>query len=299
MEGYVQEPSRLRENSMFGDEGIDLSEEDQAVLTAWRELIEGRYFGDIEGLLTYEDEVFGFNVQHAHLASNDTLRNAFHEQPTHCLKLGNTVLKEQFLRAGVHMRGVLRVVGLGDEYRTSIHALRMRNRYKLVSVDVKIVDVSDAYGWLKVAVYRCRDCKDEQILDQRRARERESPPFCMSCIRKARASDNEDELPPSLLARRPNFSLITEDCFYEDAQSLRVRQVVYDDDGQVLNDAAPESLEAVVADEMVGRLTPSTYYRLNAVVKLEPLRDRTFAKDTRRVLSLEVISAEELALFPA
>ena len=166
-------------------------------------------------------------------------------------------------------------------------------------MDVKIVEVSDAYGWLKVAAYRCRDCKDEQTIVQRRARERESPPFCMACIRKARESDDENQVPVSLLARRPNFSLITEDCFYEDAQSLRVRQVVYDDEGHVLNDGAPESLEAVVADEMVGRLTPSTYYRLNAVVKLEPLRDRTFAKDTRRVLALEVISAEELALFPA
>lgn len=284
---------------MFSEEGIDLSEEDKALLTAWRELIEGRYYKDIESLLTYRDEVFGFVVQHDDLASNDILRNAFHEQPAHCLELGNTVLKEQFLRAGVHMRGVLRVVGLGKEYRTTIDALRMRNRYKLVSVDVKIVEVSDAYGWLKVAAYRCRDCKDEQTIVQRRARERESPPFCMACIRKARESDDEHHVPVSLLARRPNFSLITEDCFYEDAQSLRVRQVVYDDEGHVLHDGAPESLEAVVADEMVGRLTPSTYYRLNAVVKLEPLRDRTFAKDTRRVLALEVISAEELALFPA
>ena len=284
---------------MFGEEGIDLSEEDKALLSAWRELIERRYYKDIESLLGYRDEVFGFDVQHHDLASNDILRSAFHEQPVHCLELGNTVLKEQFQRAGVHMRGVLRVVGLGDEYRTTIDALRMRNRYKLVSIDVKIVEVSDAYGWLKLAAYRCRDCKDEQTIVQRRARERESPHFCMACIRKAQESDDENQVPVSLLARRPNFALVTEDCFYEDAQSLRVRQVVYDDEGHVLNDAAPESLEAVVADEMVGRLTPSTYYRLNAVVKLEPLRDRTFAKDTRRVLSLEVISAEELALFPA
>ena len=204
------------------------------------------------------------------------------------------VLNEQFGKAGVHMRGTLRVVRLSDEYRTSINELRMRNRNTIVAVDVNVVSTSDPYGWLKLAKYRCRDCKDEVEIPQRRARERESPRFCSSCLKSAREEGDEEAFRLFAMMHTPNFAMVMEECYYEDAQTLVVQGVSSTSDGTVLRPAGVATHMAIVSDELVGAMEVSTYYRLNGLVKVEPLPDRNFVKDTRRMLVVDVFSAEQL-----
>lgn len=275
---------------------LDLTDEDQTVLACWRQLIEHHYFSDIKHLSQYTEDVFGLEVEHTHVCEDDDLRAMFHERPLHCLMLGNMVLNEQFGNAGVQMRGTLRVVRLSEQYRTSVDELRMRNRNTIVTVDVKVASMSDPYGWLKLAKYRCRDCGDEVEIKQRRARERESPRFCPSCFEKSRQSDSEEDHRLFAMMYTANFAMVMEECYYEDAQTLVVRQVSHDGQGHVIHASGASTHMAVVSDELVGAMDASTYYRLNGLVKVEPLPDRNFVKDTRRMLIVDVFSAEPLGL---
>ena len=198
--------------------------------------------------------------------------------------------------AGVQMRGAIRVVRLSEEYRNSIEELRMRNRNTIVTVDVKVVSMSEPYGWLKIAKYRCRDCNDEVIINQRRARERESPRFCKSCLQKSRETDNDEEHRLFAIMHSPNFAMELEECYYEDAQNMMIRHVSHDSEGNAFSGTGLNTQMAIVSDELVGGMDSSEFYRLNGVVKVEPLRDRNFLKDTRRVLVVDVFSAEALDL---
>ena len=275
---------------------IDLTDEDKTVLASWRNLIETHYFEDIQRLSHYTDDVFGLEVEHSDLAKDDELNAMFHARPFHCLMLGNMVLREQFNMAGVQMRGAIRVVRLSEEYRNSIEELRMRNRNTIVTVDVKVVSMSEPYGWLKIAKYRCRDCNDEVIINQRRARERESPRFCKSCLQKSREADNDEEHRLFAIMHSPNFAMELEECYYEDAQNMMIRHVSHDSEGNAFSGTGLNTQMAIVSDELVGGMDSSEFYRLNGVVKVEPLRDRNFLKDTRRVLVVDVFSAEALDL---
>jgi hypothetical protein len=73
-------------------------------------------------------------------------------------------------------------------------------------------------------------------------------------------------------------------------------QVAYNSDLHVLNCSTKVQIVGTVVDDLVGDVEPQSYARVNGIVRVQPIPDRTFAKDTRRTLSLDVLSVEPLAL---
>jgi DNA replicative helicase MCM subunit Mcm2 (Cdc46/Mcm family) len=275
---------------------VDLIPEEQAILREWRELFVEHYTEDIKGLQGHHDNVYGFEVDHLLIDQKDRLRLDFHTMPTRVLELGTRVLREQFEHHLVQMRPVIRVVGFPENYLRSVDSLRMRDRSSLVSLNVKINDVSPAYGWLKTTVYECRGCGTRIEVEQRRARERESPGPCRICIQKLIEDGKEEEITRRLFADFTEYKFLQEECNYEDLQDVSMSQVAYNSDLHVLNCSTKVQIVGTVVDDLVGDVEPQSYARVNGIVRVQPIPDRTFAKDTRRTLSLDVLSVEPLAL---
>ncbi len=279
----------------FKDE-VAPSETDQQVLACWNSLITSNYIDDIKHLEGTSDAVFGFTIHHPLIVKEGVLAFEFHENPTHALELGTQVLQEQFDKYGVRMRPVIRVVEFGPEYLRKVDDLRMRDRNKLFSFDVKLNDISHPYGWLKKAVYECRDCGTIIVKMQRRARERESPSTCRPCMFKAVDYMKDDDIPWGLFSPRPNFKMVLEECKYEDIQDISMRQITYNKDHHLIHCSTKNEIIGTVSDDLVGDLTAPDYVRVNGIVRVQPIPSRNFGKDTRRVLSIDVLSIEELPI---
>ena len=279
---------------------FDLKPAEKELLRAWRTLFEEHYTEDIKRFQGLNDDVCGFEVAHALIDNSKILKTPFHLEPTRTLEIGNHVLKEQFDLHEARMRPIIRVVGFHERYLRRVDTLRMRDRGTLVSLDVKINDISNPYGWLRVAVYECQRCSTRYELPQRRARERESPRICETCLNNLELSqfkDNDDDASfPPFFGALTNFKMLIEDCKYEDVQDLSLCQVVFNKQFHVLNCSLKQQIVGTLTDDLVGELEPGTYMRINGIVTVEPVPERTFAKDTRRILAIDVLSVEPLAL---
>lgn len=274
---------------------VDVDPEEQQMLREWRELVEEHYIEDIQHLKGHPDILCGFEVMHAHLDEKETLRLQFHIDPTRTLELGTRIMREQFEHHDVHMRPVIRVVSFPENYLRRVDDLRMRDRNRVVALDVKIIDVSQPYGWLKLAVYECRRCGTPAHLPQRRARERDRPKYCEPCFEELLESAQKGERDPREFLP-PTFRMVTEECTYEDVQDLRMCQVTYNSDHHVLNTSTKHPILGTVTDDLVGEVMQSGYARVNGIVRVQPIPERTFARDTRRLLSIDVLSVEPLPL---
>jgi len=271
---------------------IDLDPEEQAILRAWRLLVSEHYLEDIQHLQGNPGIIHGFEIAHRLVCEYEELRVAFHLNPTRFHDLGHQVMREQFDEHMVRMRPVIRVVDLDADYRRRIDTLRMRDRNRVVSITVKINDISPPYGWVTEAVYECKRCNEQTTLKQRRARERESPSHCETCFaRLLKRLDMEDE-PFGVRPPRPNFVMSSEHSNYEDVQDIRMCQAVFNEKGELVHVSDEEELVGVVSDDLVGELEKGVCVRLNGIVRVEPFPNRTFSKDTRRILSLQVFSVE-------
>ena len=275
---------------------VDLDPQEQELLREWRELFVEYYLDDIKRLQEHSSSVYGFEVDHAVLDRSESLRREFHLDPTRVLKYGTRVLVEQFEDQMVRMRPVIRVVGLSDNYLRRVEDLRMRDRNQLVCLDVKIQEVSNPYGWLWLTVYECKDCSTQVHLEQRRGRERESPLYCEPCFDRMmeRLEDEDSHFP--MFPRQGRFRMLTEDCKYEDVQDISMTQVVYNDAHEIVNASSKHPIIGTVTDDLVGEIEAGAYARINGIVRVQPVPDRNFSKDTRRVLSIDVLSVERLAL---
>ena len=275
---------------------VDVDPEEQTVLREWRELIVEHYSADIARLEGMEDSVHGFHIEHRLIDEKPTLRHIFHENPTRALELGFRIMREQFDAHNIPTRPVLRVIGLSDNYLNRVDELRMRDRNDLVSIDVKINEVSHPYGWLKLAKYRCLDCRSIMEVKQRRARERESPRVCRTCLDKVFEDMDKKDLPMGMFHPRPNFEMMIEECKYEDVQDISMSQITYSKEHHLINCSTRNQIFGTVADDLVDQITPSTYLRVNGILRVQPVPDRTFSKDTRRLLSIDILSVEELPI---
>lgn len=279
---------------MQPDDEIDLDPEQQAILRAWRLLVNEHYLDDIRHLEGNPGIIHGFEISHRLICDYEELRMAFHLNPTRFHDLGHQVMREQFDEHMVRMRPVIRVVDLDADYRRRIDTLRMRDRNKVVSVTVKINDLSPAYGWVQEAVYECKRCKEQTTIKQRRARERESPSHCETCFARLLKRLNMEEEPYAVRPPRPQFVMSSEHSNYEDVQDIHMCQAVFTDEGQLLHISNEDELVGVVSDDLVGELEKGTCARVNGILRVEPFPNRTFSKDTRRILSLQVLSVEPL-----
>ncbi len=273
---------------------VDVNPDEQIVLREWRELIVENYENDIARLEGLEESVQGFHVEHALMDQKDTLRRFFHEKPTRALELGSRIMREQFDNHHIPTRPVLRVVGLSENYLNRVDDLRMRDRNDLVSLDVKINEVSHAYGWLKLAVYECMDCESRVEVPQRRARERESPVLCRPCLNQAMEGFKNTDIPRSFIRPQSDFLMVVEECKYEDVQDISMSQITYNSEHHLINCSTRNQILGTITDDLVDQLRPSTYMRINGIVRVQPVPDRTFSKDTRRLLSIDILSVEEL-----
>jgi len=282
---------------MTREQEVDLDPDAQNILREWRELIVEHYASDIERLSPLSDPVCGFEIEYDLLQTKEALRMAFHETPLRVLEFGTRVMLEQFQHHNVRMRPVLRIVRFPRHFIRRVDELRMRDRNTVVCLDVKVNDVSHPYGWLKTAVHQCDDCGGRVDLPQRRARERVSPNFCFPCFEEAmEGRDKNDPLPRRLFRDMTDFSMVLEECRYEDIQDLSLSQITINDQHHVLHCSPSNQIVGTVADDLVGEIEASTYIRVNGIVRVQPIPDRTFAKDTRRLLSLDVLSVEPLSV---
>ncbi|MDA7463376.1 hypothetical protein N9M68_04900 [Candidatus Poseidonia alphae] len=281
---------------MSADDPIDLGEKDQQVLAAWRILFEEEYLPEIKNLEGLEMNVFGFEVQHDVMSKDNVLKTEFHLNPARTLSMGDKVLKEQFDQNGVLTRPIVRVVNLSTNYHRTMDELRMRDRDKLLSVDVKIAHVSHPYGWLKSAIYKCKDCGTSTIVEQRRARERESPNVCRICLQKSIEGIETKGIPLTHFYPRPNFRMLIDECYYEDVQDISMRQISYNKEYHLLQCSTKFELIGTLADDLVGDIESSSFMRINGILRVQPIPTRNFAKDTRRLLSIDVISVEPLPI---
>jgi DNA replicative helicase MCM subunit Mcm2 (Cdc46/Mcm family) len=275
---------------------IDLGEKDKNVLAAWRLMFEKEYLAEIIDLKGLEMSVFGFEVQHEVLARDNFLNTEFHLDPARTLSIGNKVLKEQFDQNGVLARPVIRVVNLSENYHRTMEELRMRDRDQLLTVDVKMAHVFHPYGWLKTAVYQCKDCDLVKEVQQRRARQRESPRVCKVCLQKSFEGIETLNLPLTNFYPRPNFRMLTDECYYEDVQDVSMHQITYNTDHHLIQCNSSFELIGTLSDDLVGEVEPSTFMRVNGILRVKPIPTRTFAKDTRRLLSIDVLSVEPLPI---
>jgi len=279
---------------MPSEHEIDLDPEEQAILRAWRLLVSKHYLEDIQHLQGNPGIIHGFEIAHRLVCDYEDLRMSFHLNPTRFHELGHQVMREQFDENMVRMRPIIRVVELDEDYHRRIDTLRMRDRNKVVSITVKINDISPSYGWVQEAVYECKRCKEQTTLKQRRARERESPSHCETCFARLLKRLDMEEEPYSVRPPRPQFVMSTEHSNYEDVQDIQMCQAVFSEEGELLHVSQEDEMVGVVSDDLVGELEKGSCARVNGIVRVEPFPNRTFSKDTRRVLSLQVLSVEVL-----
>ena len=258
-------------------------------LNAWRDLFQRKHADDIEGLSVLdatEDPIFSFYVDFADIDGDDLLSYRFNEYPEQTIELANEVLRSM-CSEHTDVRCVLRPLVFPDEKIVSVSDLRMRNRSKLVSLIVSVKDVGPRLGYLKRARYVCIDCGHQEFVDQRVARERKRPSGpCKICYDEAKKALNGDISYPLFRHLDSLLQLASEGSFYQDIQYLNVQN----------HDAANEqAIQIIVDDEYVDAYKVGSTIRVNGVVYIDPIPDRSFIKDTRRILQVRALSIEEVS----
>lgn len=258
-------------------------------LNAWRDLFQRKHADDIEGLSVLdatEDPIFSFYVDFADIDGDDLLSYRFNEYPEQTIELANEVLRSM-CSEHTDVRCVLRPLVFPDEKIVSVSDLRMRNRSKLVSLIVSVKDVGPRLGYLKRARYVCIDCGHQEFVDQRVARERKRPSGpCKVCYDEAKKALNGDISYPLFRHLNSLLQLASEGSFYQDIQYLNVQN----------QDATNEqAIQIIVDDEYVDAYKVGSTIRVNGVVYIDPIPDRSFIKDTRRILQVRALSIEEVS----
>ena len=233
-----------------------------------------------------EDPIFSFYVDFADIDGDDLLSYRFNEYPEQTIELANEVLRSM-CSEHTDVRCVLRPLVFPDEKIVSVSDLRMRNRSKLVSLIVSVKDVGPRLGYLKRARYVCIECGHQEFVDQRVARERKRPSGpCKICYDEAKKALNGDISYPLFRHLNSLLQLASEGSFYQDIQYLNVQN----------HDAANEqAIQIIVDDEYVDAYKVGSTIRVNGVVYIDPIPDRSFIKDTRRILQVRALSIEEVS----
>ena len=262
----------------------------QKTLESWRLLFESdTYSNDLDALPGNSDPVFGFEVEWNDLADYDDLQVKFSENMVPTLFCGNQVLKEQYTDRYMSTRPVIRVVNLPEDRAYEVSQLRMRDRTRLLTFDGIVVSTSPIIGWLKISVHQCNDCDAKWTIDERLARPREKVKYCRVCL--DIILSNMDSKKPKSFHKEPNdITMVAEENYYEDVQYLEIVSPDMLENGMA---ESGESFQVVVFDEYVGQFAKGDCLTINAVVAVDPLINRDFIRDTRRMIFLKAHSVEE------
>jgi len=276
--------------SMLPKNPTEPNEAEQKTLESWRLLFESpKYESDLNALPGKDDPVFGFEIEWDDLSEFGDLQVTFSENMDHTLACGNQVLKEQYSVRSMSTRPVIRVVNLPSNRSYELSDLRMRDRTRLLSFDAIVVMTSPAIGWLKSSSYQCNDCESKWTVNERLARPREKVKYCRKCLDEL-LEDRQSKNPKGYVKDPTDISMVVEENFYEDIQYLEVvsPQMIFD--GKAGNG---EVFQVVVFDEYVGQFSHGDMLTINAVVAVDPLVNRDFIRDTRRMVFLKSHSIGE------
>lgn len=283
-------PSWFSANSMSEERHVPGPPSELAdTLNHWRDLFQRKHAEDfeaLEGLTGMEDPIFSFLVDYADIDQDDLLSLRFNEYPEETIEQANEVLRSMCAEY-TDVRCVLRPIYFPNEKIKTVSSLRMRNRGELVSLIVKIQDVGPRIGYLKRALYTCIACGHREEIAQRVARERKRPRGpCRICL-------EEEE---QMLGGQVSYSLYksleslmqltAEGSFYQDIQYLNVHDAT---------ETSKQPIQIILDDEYVDRHKPGQTIRINGVVYIDPIPDRNFVKDTRRILQVRALSIEEVS----
>ena len=259
-------------------------------LNAWRELFESKHsqdFKSLEGTDCLEHPIFPFEVDYKDIDRDDVLNLYFNEIPEATIELANEVLRTMVAENEVSdIRCILRPMSLPPERTMSISSLRMRDRGKIVSSVVRIKDVGPRLGYLQEALYVCVRCDSRETIKQKIARERKRPERpCKECFDKAMEAF-EGKIPYSVYeGLKSSMKLTAEGSFYKDIQYLSVSDI---------DDSSGQPIWVVIDDEYVDAYNVGDTVRINGIVQIDPVPDRNFMKDTRRILQIHAFSIENL-----
>ena len=277
-------------SSMTPKTPTEPTEAEQKTLESWRHLFESeKYKSDLNALPGIDEPVLGFEIEWDDLSEHGDLQVTFSENMEHTLACGNQVLKEQYSDRIMSTRPVIRVVNLPANRYYEMSELRMRDRSRLLSFDAIVVMTSPAIGWLKNSVYQCNDCESKWTINERLARPREKVTYCRKCLQEIQ-DDLRSKKPKSFHKDPTDISMVVEENFYEDIQYLEVISPQMILDGKADNG---EVYQVVVFDEYVGQFSRGDMLTINAEVAVDPLVNRDFIRDTRRMIFLKSHSIEE------
>ena len=258
-------------------------------LNHWRDLFQRKHSEDfeaLEGLAGMEDPIFSFLVDYADIDQDDLLSLRFNEYPEETIEQANEVLRSMCAEY-TDVRCVLRPIYFPDEKIKTVSSLRMRNRGELVSLVVKIQDVGPRVGYLKKALYSCIACGHREEIAQRVARERKRPRGpCRICLEEAEQMLGGQVSYSLYKSLESLMQLTAEGSFYQDIQYLNVHDAT---------ETSKQPIQIILDDEYVDRHKPGQTIRINGVVYIDPIPDRNFVKDTRRILQVRALSIEEVS----
>ena len=283
-------PSWFSANSMSEERHVPGPPSELAdTLNHWRDLFQRKHSEDfeaLEGLTGMEDPIFSFLVDYADIDQDDLLSLRFNEYPEETIEQANEVLRSMCAEY-TDVRCVLRPIYFPDEKIKTVSSLRMRNRGELVSLIVKIQDVGPRVGYLKKALYTCIACGHREEIAQRVARERKRPRGpCRICLEEAEQMLGGQVSYSLYKSLESLMQLTAEGSFYQDIQYLNVHDA---------NETGKQPIQIILDDEYVDRHKPGQTIRINGVVYIDPIPDRNFVKDTRRILQVRALSIEEVS----
>ncbi|DAC42471.1 MAG TPA: hypothetical protein D7I00_01110 [Candidatus Poseidoniales archaeon] len=283
-------PSWFSANSMSEERHVPGPPSELAdTLNHWRDLFQRKHSEDfeaLEGLTGMEDPIFSFLVDYADIDKDDLLSLRFNEYPEETIEQANEVLRSMCAEY-TDVRCVLRPIYFPDEKIKTVSSLRMRNRGELVSLIVKIQDVGPRVGYLKKALYTCIACGHREEIAQRVARERKRPRGpCRICLEEAEQMLGGQVSYSLYKSLESLMQLTAEGSFYQDIQYLNVHDAT---------ETSKQPIQIILDDEYVDRHKPGETIRINGVVYIDPIPDRNFVKDTRRILQVRALSIEEVS----
>ena len=283
-------PSWFSANSMSEERHVPGPPSELAdTLNHWRDLFQRKHAEDfeaLEGLTGMEDPIFSFLVDYADIDQDDLLSLRFNEYPEETIEQANEVLRSMCAEY-TDVRCVLRPIYFPDEKIKTVSSLRMRNRGELVSLIVKIQDVGPRIVYLKRALYTCIACGHREEIAQRVARERKRPRGpCRICLEEAEQMLGGQVSYSLYKSLESLMQLTAEGSFYQDIQYLNVHDAT---------ETSKQPIQIILDDEYVDRHKPGQTIRINGVVYIDPIPDRNFVKDTRRILQVRALSIEEVS----
>lgn len=283
-------PSWFSANSMSEERHVPGPPSELAdTLNHWRDLFQRKHAEDfeaLEGLTGMEDPIFSFLVDYADIDQDDLLSLRFNEYPEETIEQANEVLRSMCAEY-TDVRCVLRPIYFPNEKIKTVSSLRMRNRGELVSLIVKIQDVGPRIGYLKRALYTCIACGHREEIAQRVARERKRPRGpCRICLEEAEQMLGGQVSYSLYKSLESLMQLTAEGSFYQDIQYLNVHDAT---------ETSKQPIQIILDDEYVDRHKPGQTIRINGVVYIDPIPDRNFVKDTRRILQVRALSIEEVS----